>query len=92
MIQFVSDFRSVVSLGTPVSSNKTDRHDMTEIVLKVALNTISITISLQNFLMLFIYLDFFEGENPECCTLPEVTSLNLGYLRSVYVFCKSWKL
>jgi hypothetical protein len=32
------------SLGTPVSStNKTDRHDITEILLKVALNTITIT-------------------------------------------------
>ena len=30
--------RSVVSLGTPVSAiNKTDRHDKTEILLKVAL-------------------------------------------------------
>jgi hypothetical protein len=30
------------SLGTPVSStNKTDRHDTTEILLKVALNTIN---------------------------------------------------
>ena len=30
------------SLGTPVSStNKTDRHDITEMLLKVALNTIS---------------------------------------------------
>ena len=30
--------------GTPVSStNKTDRHDITEILLKVALNTITIT-------------------------------------------------
>ena len=30
------------SQGTPVSSiNKTDRHDMTEILLKVALNTIN---------------------------------------------------
>jgi hypothetical protein len=30
------------SLGTPVSStNKTDRHDMTEILLKVALNTMN---------------------------------------------------
>jgi hypothetical protein len=34
--------KSVVSPGTPVSStNKTDRHDMIEILLKVALNTIS---------------------------------------------------
>ena len=32
------------SLGTPVSSNnKTDRHDITEILLKVALNTITLT-------------------------------------------------
>ena len=34
--------RSVVSLGTPVSStNKTDRHDINEILLKVVLNTIN---------------------------------------------------
>jgi len=32
------------SLGTPVSStNKTDRYDITEILLKVALNTITLT-------------------------------------------------
>ena len=30
----------IYSLGTPVSStNKTDRHDVTEILMKVALNT-----------------------------------------------------
>jgi hypothetical protein len=34
----------VVSPGTPVSStNKTDRHNTTEILLKVALNTINQT-------------------------------------------------
>ena len=33
------------SLGTPVSyTNKTDRHDITEILLKVALNTITLTL------------------------------------------------
>jgi hypothetical protein len=33
--------RSVVFLGTPVSStHKTDRHDITEILLKMALSTI----------------------------------------------------
>jgi len=38
VIKFVSDLRQVV--GTPVSSNnKTDRHDIPEILLKVALNT-----------------------------------------------------
>jgi hypothetical protein len=83
------------SPGTPVSStNKTDRHDMTEILLNVALNTIHLTITLQNVLMLFTYVDVFERKNPEYCTLPEVfaPSLNPGYLRSTYVFCKSWKL
>jgi hypothetical protein len=41
--KFASDFdRSVVSLDTPVSSNKTDRHDINEILLKVALNSISL--------------------------------------------------
>ena len=36
VIQFVSDFSA-----TPVSStNKTDHHDITDILLKVALNTI----------------------------------------------------
>jgi hypothetical protein len=40
VIKFVSDLR----LETPVSpSNKTDRHDIAEIVLKVALNTITLT-------------------------------------------------
>jgi hypothetical protein len=39
-IKMVSDLRP----GTPVSStNKTDHHDIAEIVLKVALNTITLT-------------------------------------------------
>jgi hypothetical protein len=38
------------SLGTPVSStNKTDHHDITEILLKVALNTITLTLTLESF-------------------------------------------
>ena len=44
VIKFVSDLRQVDGFprGTPVSStNKTDRHDITEILLKVALNTIN---------------------------------------------------
>ena len=46
VIKFVSDLRQVDSFapGVPVfSSNKTDRHDVTEILLKVALNTITLT-------------------------------------------------
>jgi len=40
MIKFVSDLRQV---GGFSSTNKTDRHDITEILLKVALNTINQT-------------------------------------------------
>jgi hypothetical protein len=46
VIKFVSDLRQVgrFSLCTPVSStNKTDCHNITEILLKVALNTITLT-------------------------------------------------
>ena len=43
MIKFVSG--GIYSLGTPVSStNKTDRHDITEILLDVANNTITLTL------------------------------------------------
>ena len=45
VIKFVSDFRQVggFSLGTPISStNKIDRHDIAEILLKVVLNTITL--------------------------------------------------
>jgi len=44
VIKFVSDFQTGLwfSPGTPVSSNnKTDRHDITEILLKVALSTLT---------------------------------------------------
>jgi hypothetical protein len=44
VIKFVSDLRQVggFSASPPVSStNKTERHDITEILLKVALNSIS---------------------------------------------------
>jgi len=47
VIEFVSDLRQVggfLSPGPPVSStNKTDRYDITEIFLKVVLNTIKQT-------------------------------------------------
>jgi hypothetical protein len=39
---------SLLSLGTPDSCiNKTDRHDITEILLNVALNTITLTLLIQ---------------------------------------------
>ena len=44
MIKFGSNVRqAVVFSGTPVfSTNKTDRHDITQILLKVALSTITL--------------------------------------------------
>jgi hypothetical protein len=50
---FVSDLRQVGgSPGNPVSStNKTARHDITEILLKVALNTITLTLEYVSFLI-----------------------------------------
>jgi len=47
VIKFIFYFRHAVWFfpGTPVSStNKSDRHDITEILLKVALNTIVLTL------------------------------------------------
>jgi hypothetical protein len=41
MIKFVSDLRQVGGFSSVSSTNKTDRHDITEILLKVALNTIN---------------------------------------------------
>jgi hypothetical protein len=37
---------SALSPGTTVSTNKTDHHDITEILLKVALNTITLTLNI----------------------------------------------
>ena len=49
VIKCVSDLRQVGGFfsGTPVSStNKTDRNDITEILLKVALSTITLTLAI----------------------------------------------
>ena len=57
VIKFVSDLQQVCGFlrqGTLVSStNKTDRHDITEILLKVALNTITLTHNLNKLTVLF---------------------------------------
>jgi hypothetical protein len=53
VIKFVSDLRQYGSFlrGPPVSStNKTDHHDITEILLKVALNSIKQTTIIINYL------------------------------------------
>ena len=50
------------SPGTPVfvSTNRTDRHDITEILLKVALNTTSITLHCRNVPCTFYIALFFN--------------------------------
>jgi hypothetical protein len=56
---FVSDLPEVdwFSPGALVSSstNKTDRHDITEILLKVALNTITLIINRQSITQIIVY-------------------------------------
>ena len=63
VIKFDSDLRQVdgFSPGTPVSyTNKTDRHDITEILLKVALNTIKQTYKQTiSFLKIFLILKYW---------------------------------
>jgi hypothetical protein len=55
----VAHDRSVVFSGTPVfSTNKTDRHNITELLLKVALNTITRNIGrlqLRKYLLAFLF-------------------------------------
>ena len=52
VIKFVSDLRQVwFSQGTPISpTNKTDSHDITKILLKVALSAIKTKPKSHNFL------------------------------------------
>jgi hypothetical protein len=55
-----------VSPGTPVSStNKTDCHDITEILLKVALNTIALTLTQKPTKFFYILLISTVIETPE---------------------------
>jgi len=56
VIKFVSDLRQVgFSPGNMVScTNKTDRHDVPEILLKMTLNTI--TLILTPYLYIYIYI------------------------------------
>jgi hypothetical protein len=51
VIKLVSDLQHVINIlrmdTLVTSTNKTDRHDITEILLKVAVNTIAITSIIQ---------------------------------------------
>ena len=62
-MKFVNDFRQVgrwVSPGPPVSStNKTDRHDIAEILLKVALNALKQT-KMSSICLKFVKLCFIH--------------------------------
>ena len=64
VIKFVSDLRQVCCFlrVLPVSStNKTDRHDITEILLKVVLNTLTLIISdiLKSWVILCEFISLF---------------------------------
>jgi hypothetical protein len=45
VIKFISDLRQVSPATLISSTNKTDRHDIIEIMLKVVLNTITLTLN-----------------------------------------------
>jgi hypothetical protein len=56
VIKFVSDLRQWFSPSIPVSStNKTDRHDIAEILLKVTLNTITPKHAFHAILDIYMY-------------------------------------
>jgi hypothetical protein len=61
MIAFVGDLRQISGLsGTPVSStNKTDNHDITDILLKVALNTINLNQQIRDIFILVSHKDHY---------------------------------
>jgi hypothetical protein len=50
VIKFVSDLRQVVVFSPVSSTNKTDRHDITEILLKMVINTIILTLTPMSFI------------------------------------------
>ena len=55
------------SPGTPVSStNKTDRHDITEILLKMAFTTITLTLTFKCSIFSGEYFTSSVSSNPRC--------------------------
>jgi hypothetical protein len=81
---FISVLRQIAwwfSLGTPVSStNKTDRHDIIEILLKVPLNTITLTLNISMYFGVFnigtSYLGAKIGQNNTMTKISRFTVLD----------------
>jgi len=69
VIKFVSEICDRFSPGTTVSStNKTDHHDITEILLKMSLNTITLTLTHINIYIYFyiVIIIIWNGRGHEC--------------------------
>ena len=91
------------SPGSPISStNKTDRHDITEILLKVALNTIKQTITeidlflffqiVKNFNIKSAFLSNQSFVNVVCRLLNAAkVETNTSFNHRVYWPCLTWK-
>jgi hypothetical protein len=56
VIKFVSDLRQVGGVLLPPPPNKTDRHDITEILLKMMVNTITLTLLITCLVNVYILL------------------------------------
>ena len=85
VIKFVSHLWKFSS-GTPVSSiNKTDRHDTTEILLKVALNTITLirTLRANEFLQYCCLINFYVFH---CIISSAKLNLLLSLIIILYLF------
>jgi hypothetical protein len=97
VIKFVSDLQQVVgfSPGPPVSStNKTDRYDITEILLKVALNTVTLILQSQTCQKTLYSLDWLIFNNIYCKKDRQYFNsvsnlLFISYFKySIYFICK----
>jgi tRNA U34 5-methylaminomethyl-2-thiouridine-forming methyltransferase MnmC len=76
------------SPGTPVSStNKTDRYNIAEILLKVALNTITLTLNLHDFLDV-LKTNFFCSLEMTLKLTPTKLSLNAAVTLDINLFTK----
>ena len=84
VIKFVSDLRQVY--GTMVSfTNKTDPHDVTEILLKVALNTITLTRAHQ-ILLLITFINNKSMGSPSYFTLDRRTLIYIIVYENFFLY------